>query len=80
MKSFGITKPEGAFYLFVSIEKLLSKKYPTSASWCEALLEKENVAVVPGEAFLYPGYFRLSFAASMEDLKKAVEKIKKFIA
>jgi aspartate aminotransferase len=73
------TAPEGAFYLFVGIENLLGKKYKTATDWCDALLEKEQVAVVPGEGFLYPGYFRLSFAASMEDLEKAVEKIKKFI-
>jgi aspartate aminotransferase len=74
------TPPEGAFYFYISVEKLLGKKYKTASEWCEALLEKENVAVVPGEAFLYPGYFRLSFAASMEDLTKAVEKIRRFIA
>jgi aspartate aminotransferase len=79
IKNISFSAPEGAFYLFVSIEKLLGKKYKTATEWCEALLEKEHVAVVSGDGFLYPGYFRLSFAASMEDLKKAVEKIKKFI-
>ena len=79
IKELSFTEPEGAFYFFISIEKLLRKQYKTATEWCEALLEKEHVAVVPGEAFLYPGYFRLSFAASMEDLKKAVERIKRFI-
>ncbi|HZE86568.1 MAG TPA: pyridoxal phosphate-dependent aminotransferase [Methylomirabilota bacterium] len=79
MPQFSVIAPEGAFYLFVSVEKLLGKTYQTSSAWCKALLEKAHVAVVPGEAFLYPGYFRLSFAASMEDLKKAVEKMKNFI-
>lgn len=79
IKELSFTNPEGAFYFFVSIEKLLGKKYKTATDWCAALLEKEHVAVVPGDGFLYPGYFRLSFAASMEDLNKAVEKIKKFI-
>lgn len=80
IKGLSFTDPEGAFYFFISIEELLGKKYNTAAEWCEALLEQENVAVVPGEAFLYPGYFRLSFAASMDDLEKAVEKIKNFIS
>ncbi|HSA83995.1 MAG TPA: pyridoxal phosphate-dependent aminotransferase, partial [Patescibacteria group bacterium] len=85
IKAFGeitelsFTNPEGAFYFFISIEKLLGKKYKTATEWCDALLEKEHVAVVPGDGFLYPGYFRLSFASSLGDLKKAVEKIKKFI-
>ncbi len=78
IKSITALEPEGAFYVFVSIEKLLGKKYATSKKWCEALLEKESVAVVPGEAFFYPGYFRLSFAAGLEDLKKAVRRIERF--
>jgi len=79
IEQLSFTEPEGAFYLFVSVEKLLGKQYPTATAWCEALLEKEGIAIVPGEAFVYPGYFRLSFAASMEDLQKAVEKITDFI-
>lgn len=71
--------PEGAFYFFVSVKKLLNEKCPTSKTWCEKLLEEQGVAVVPGEAFKSPGYFRLSYAASMDDLKAGVAGIKKFI-
>ncbi len=74
-----LVEPEGAFYLFVSIKRLLGEKYKTSEEWCQALLKKESLAVVPGEAFLAPGYFRLSFAASMAELKTAVKKLRKFI-
>ncbi len=73
------SEPEGAFYFFVSVKNLLNEKYPTSASWCEGLLEEEKIAVVPGEAFEAPGYFRMSFAASMDDLQKAVEGIGRFV-
>ncbi|NTU73220.1 pyridoxal phosphate-dependent aminotransferase [Candidatus Roizmanbacteria bacterium] len=79
LKDLTFVPPEGAFYLFVSVEKYLNKKVPSSSQWCEALLEQERVAVVPGEAFLYPGYFRMSFAASMKDLKKGVQHITRFI-
>ena len=79
IKELSFALPEGAFYLFISIEKLLGKKYPTSSAWAEALLEKEKVAVVPGEAFFYPGYIRMSYAASDEDLKEAIKRIKRFI-
>ncbi|MEK7571408.1 MAG: pyridoxal phosphate-dependent aminotransferase [Patescibacteria group bacterium] len=75
----GVTPAEGAFYAFISIEKVLNKKYPTSIAWCEALLEQEKVAVVPGEAFLAPGYVRMSFAASEADLREAVTRIKRFV-
>lgn len=79
IKGLSFALPEGAFYLFISVEKLLGKKYPTSSVWAEELLEKEKVAVVPGEAFFYPGYIRMSYAASDEDLKEAIKRIKRFI-
>jgi len=42
------------------------------------LLEKENVAVVQGSAFGLDGYFRISYATSMKNLKKAMLRIKSF--
>jgi len=80
LESLSVSEPEGAFYLFISVEKLLGKKYTTATAWAEALLENEKVAVVPGEAFYYPGYIRLSYAASDEDLEEAFKKIKHFIS
>jgi aspartate aminotransferase len=80
INGFSFHPPEGAFYFFVSIEKLLTKKLSTSEVWCQALLEQEGVALVPGEAFLAPGYFRLSFAASMSMLQEAVKRIKRFVS
>jgi len=79
IKGLTFEKPSGSFYFFVSIEKLLNEKYPTSDEWCKQLLAEQKVAVVPGEAFLAPGYFRLSFAASMAELKVAVKRIKSFV-
>ena len=73
-----VLDPEGAFYVFVSVKKLLNKNYQTSASWCQALLAEAHVAVVPGEAFESPGFFRLSFAASPAQLKIGLASIKKF--
>lgn len=78
--TISFTQPEGAFYFFFSVEKMLGEKYPTATAWAEALLEKEKVAVVPGEAFLYPGYIRMSYAASLDNLKEAMKKIKRFIS
>ncbi|MGI9317290.1 MAG: aminotransferase class I/II-fold pyridoxal phosphate-dependent enzyme, partial [bacterium] len=76
--------PQGAFYLFVSIKDQLGK---TSSSgkllsddveWVMALMEEQGVSVVPGSAFGTDGYFRLSFAASGDDLVQACERIKLF--
>ena len=73
-------KPEGAFYVFPNCKKLLGKKtkLKTDKDFVEKLLEKAEVAVVQGSAFGLDGYFRISYATSMENLKKAMERIKFF--
>ena len=78
----GITclKPEGAFYVFPNCKGLLNKKtkLKSDTEFVQKLLEKANVAVVQGSAFGLPGYFRISYATSMDNLKKAMERIKNF--
>ena len=73
-------RPEGAFYVFPNCKKLLGKKtkLKTDKDFVEKLLEKAEVAVVQGSAFGLDGYFRISYATSMENLKKAMERIKIF--
>ena len=72
--------PNGAFYVFPSCKGLLNKKtkLKTDSDFVQRLLEKANVAVVQGSAFGLDGYFRISYATSMENLKKAIERIKYF--
>ena len=53
-------------------------KLKTDSEFVTKLLEKENVAVVQGSAFGLDGYFRISYATSMEKLKVAMERIKSF--
>ena len=59
---------------------LLNKKtkLKTDTDFVQKLLEKANVAVVQGSAFGLDGYFRISYATSMENLKKAMVRIKSF--
>ena len=73
-------KPNGAFYVFPNCKKLLGKKTKlrTDKEFVEKLLEKAQVAVVQGSAFGLDGYFRISYATSMENLKKALDRIKSF--
>ena len=80
IKGINCLKPEGAFYVFPSCKKLLGKKtkLKTDKDFVEKLLEKSEVAVVQGSAFGLEGYFRISYATSMENLKKAMERIKSF--
>ena len=73
-------KPSGAFYVFPNCKKLLGDKtkLKTDKEFVEKLLEKAEVAVVQGSAFGLDGYFRISYATSMDNLKKALERIKSF--
>lgn len=73
--------PEGAFYLFPRLERLLSELSlrggPASdEALCADLLEHAGVALVPGSVFGAPGYLRLSFAASEEALRIACNRIR----
>ena len=80
IKGLSCLKPEGAFYVFPSCKNLLNKKtkLKSDTDFVQKLLEQANVAVVQGSAFGLPGYFRISYATSMENLKKAMERIKSF--
>ena len=80
IKGISCLKPEGAFYVFPSCKKLLGKKtkLKTDKDFVEKLLENSEVAVVQGSAFGLDGYFRISYATSMENLRKAMERIKSF--
>ena len=73
-------KPNGAFYVFPSCKKLLGKKtkLKTDKDFVEKLLTEAEVAVVQGSAFGLDGYFRISYATSMDNLRKALERIKSF--
>ena len=73
-------KPSGAFYVFPNCKKLLGDKtkLKTDKEFVEKLLEKAEVAVVQGSAFGVDGYFRISYATSMNNLKKALDRIRSF--
>ena len=80
IKGISCLTPNGAFYVFPSCKGLLNKKtkLKTDTDFVQKLLEKSNVAVVQGSAFGLEGYFRISYATSMKNLKKAMERIKSF--
>lgn len=80
----GVTCPEpkGAFYAYPSVAGLLGKEHggrriDSSADLAEYILEKAEVAVVPGEAFGSPGYLRLSYALGDDDLAEGVGRLQK---
>ncbi len=80
IKGISCLKPNGAFYVFPNCKKLLGNKtkLKTDTDFVKKLLEKSNVAVVQGSAFGLDGYFRISYATSMQKLKIAMSRIKSF--
>lgn len=75
-----ITVPKGAFYAYPDISCALQKeRMRTPMQFAEQLLTKAHVAVVPGEAFGTDRHIRISYAASMEDLKRGLDRIHNFI-
>ncbi|MBU4310059.1 aminotransferase class I/II-fold pyridoxal phosphate-dependent enzyme, partial [bacterium] len=87
-------KPEGAFYVFPNISKLLGKSYKPSPcaqrlgksqiikdsiNLSQILLEDAKIAVVPGLAFGKDHYLRLSYATSMENITKGMDRLEKFV-
>ena len=76
--------PDGAFYVFPSCKGLIGKKdskgkeIKKDIDFVQSLLENNGIAVVQGSAFGLEGFFRISYATSMENLKKALEKIESF--
>ena len=71
-----ITRPAGAFYLFPDVSDFLSPDgVRTSAELAQALLDDVRVAVTPGEAFDAPGFIRISYATSMDQLERGSSRI-----
>ena len=70
-----VLSPDGAFYLFVNIKELSND----SLAFCKRLLEESEVAVVPGAGFGAEGYFRFSFATSLENIEKGIKRIETFV-
>ncbi|MEO3891130.1 pyridoxal phosphate-dependent aminotransferase [Nonomuraea sp. B5E05] len=78
-------EPKGAFYAYPSVKELLGRELrgqrpASSGELAELILEEAEVAVVPGEAFGTPGYFRLSYALGDDDLVEGVSRLGKLLA
>lgn len=76
--------PQGAFYCFPNISGLFGKSYngrkiTGSLDFAEILLDEAKVAIVPGIGFGQDDCMRMSYATSMENIKKGIERIKEFV-
>jgi aspartate aminotransferase len=82
---FNLNNPDGAFYVFPDVSKFFGKtirgsKIENSSDFAMFLLEKAHVATVTGEAFGCPDNIRISYAASKENITKAVKRIKSVLS
>jgi aspartate aminotransferase len=76
----GITcaTPYGAFYVFPNVSAHFNKQMPDDVAVAKQLLEREHVAVVPGEPFGAPGHIRISYATSMERIQEGLSRMRRF--
>jgi aspartate aminotransferase len=84
IKEIDYVRPQGAFYVYISLEKLIGKAYGgkvirSSMDFSDLLLENGRVAVIPGKAFGDDNYIRISYATSMEQLEKGLDRMEDFV-
>ncbi|SEA79271.1 Aspartate/methionine/tyrosine aminotransferase [Bowdeniella nasicola] len=82
---FSVPTPRGAFYAYPDVHGVYGREVggveiTSSADLADVILDQVEVAVVPGEAFGTPGYLRLSYALSDEDLVEGIERIQRLLA
>ena len=70
-----LTRPDGAFYAFLDVR---GSKIPDDMEFCRRILEEKYVALVPGTAFMSPGFVRMSYACSERELLEGISRIKEF--
>lgn len=80
-----LNHPQGAFYVFPDISAFFGKTNGTytiqnASDFCEYVLHEANVAIVTGDAFGSPNCFRLSYAASEEELRTAISRLKEALS
>jgi aspartate aminotransferase len=80
MPGVTVQVPQGAFYAYPNVSAAYTGGITNSLQFAEKLLAEEFVAVVPGEAFGTNEHIRISYATSMEELKKGLDRLASFIA
>jgi aspartate aminotransferase len=72
------TAPQGAFYVFPNVSAHINPEMPDDTAIARQLLEREHVAVVPGQAFGAPGHVRISYATSIERIEEGLRRLTRF--
>jgi len=79
IEMLALAAPQGAFYALVDARQLCERLNIDDVGLCERLLEERLLSTVPGSAFGAPGFIRLSYAAPMDALERAIERIRTFV-
>ncbi len=80
IKGIECLQSQGTFYIYPNMKRVMQRLgINTDIEFAEFLIEKAGIAVVPGSAFGTPGFIRISFATSMENLKQAMERLEKTV-
>lgn len=84
MNGVSCLEPDAAFYIFMNVKELFGKSFygttiNSSDDFCELLLKHGLVATVPGTAFGADGYVRWSYATSLENIEKGLDRLEKFL-
>jgi aspartate aminotransferase len=74
-----VQDPKGAFYAYPNVSAAFRNGISNSLEFSEKLLAEEHVAVVPGEAFGTNDHIRLSYATSIKELERGLDRIERFI-
>lgn len=77
-------RPQGAFYVFPNVSEIIGRSYEgteidSASTFASLLLEKANIALVPGEGFGAPNNIRISYAVSDDNLAKAMDRLEGFL-
>ncbi len=78
MPGVSVVPPQGAFYIFPDVSRLYSPQVSGSLSFCQGLLETEQVAAIPGAAFGSDEHIRLSFAVNMSVIREGLDRLEHF--
>jgi aspartate aminotransferase len=70
-----LVEPDGAFYCFPDLSAFVGGEVKDDLQLCERLLDRGKVAIVPGSGFLAPGFARLSYATSMAQIEKGIDRL-----
>jgi aspartate aminotransferase len=79
MPGVTIAEPKGAFYAYPNVSAGFRNGIASAMQWSEKLLAEEHVAVVPGEAFGTGEHVRISYATSMGELQRGLDRIERFL-